>query len=160
MRTKVVAVSPDTPYEEAARLMYRHKFSGLPVVDPEGKLAGIISEKDLFRAIYPDYGEFMSGSDAYHDSETDEDRIREVRKRPVSDFMTKKVITVGPDTPVLAAEGLMLARHIHRLPVLENGKLIGIASRDDIYRAVLKQKLGLGNDWFRRITRRNSSPPA
>ena len=139
----MVTITPETTYEEAARLMHKHKFSGLPVVDNAGNLAGMLSEKDLFRAIYPDYGNYMAESEIHHDLEASEDKIQEVRTQPVEKFMTRKVITIRPDSPVLAAGGLMLAKHIHRLPVVDNDKVVGIVSREDIYRAILKKRLKL-----------------
>lgn len=143
MGTDVVSVKPETKYEEAAKIMVGRKFSGLPVVDDRGKLAGIVSEKDLFRAMFPDYEAYTAEPHAYINREALEDRIKDIRNNPVEMYMSRRVLTVEPDAPVLKAAGLMLAHGIHRLPVVEGEKLIGIVTREEIYGAILKRYLGL-----------------
>lgn len=143
MRAPAVSISTDASYEEAARLMHRNRFSGLPVIDDAGRLVGIVSEKDLFRAIYPNYEEFCSNPEICLDQEAREAEIESIRGRPVRDFMTRGVITIGSASPVLQAGGLMLARGLHRLPVVDDGRLVGIVTRREIYRAILQQRLAI-----------------
>ena len=142
MITPVITVSPKTTYEDAASLLRKHDVSGVPVVDDHGKLLGVVSEKDLFRAMYPLYGEYILEPHAYYNQEIQEEEIEIIRKQPVEKYMSKQVITIDIDAPILRAGGLMLARGLHRLPVIENGKMVGIVSREDIYSAVLKKHLG------------------
>jgi len=142
MSKNVLCVNPETTYEESAKLMYENNFSGLPVIDNKGNLVGIISEKDLFRAMYPNYEDFIANPEEYFNHEEQEKRILEIKNNPIKMYMSKKVIFISPETSLMAAGGIMLARHIHRLPVLENGKLVGIVSREDIYKAILKHYLG------------------
>ncbi len=140
MQKNVIAVRPELTYEEAGRLMVEHNVSGLPVTDENGGLVGIISEKDLFKALYPGEAEFAVAMDqAYEDQEARETNVSEMRKHPVSRYMTKRVLTLSPDTPILRAGGIMLAHHVHRMPVVEDGKLVGIVSREDIYGAILRK---------------------
>jgi len=138
----VLCVNPETTYEESAKLMYENNFSGLPVIDNKGNLVGIISEKDLFRAMYPNYEDFIANPEEYFNHEEQEKRILEIKNNPIKMYMSKKVISISPETSLMAAGGIMLAHHIHRLPVLENEKLVGIVSREDIYKAILKHYLG------------------
>jgi CBS domain-containing protein len=142
MSKNVLCVNPETTYEESAKLMYENNFSGLPVIDNKGNLVGIISEKDLFRAMYPNYEDFIANPEEYFNHEEQEKRILEIKNNPIKMYMSKKVIFISPETSLMAAGGIMLAHHIHRLPVLENGKLVGIVSREDIYKAILKHYLG------------------
>jgi len=142
MGTRIQTVSPKTTYEEAAKIMDQYKISGLPVVEKNGALVGMISEKDLFRALYPRYEYYAADPEAYRDHEAQENEIETIRKNPIELYMSRKVLTIEPDAPILKAGGLMLARGIHRLPVVENGKLVGIVTREDIYSAVLKHHLG------------------
>jgi len=142
MRTKVITVTPNTTYEETAMLMHKHNFSGLPVVDKNSKLAGIISEKDLFKALYPRYEEYLADRQTYRDQEAQEKRIKTIRNNPIKMYMKRKVITLGPDAPILRAGGIMLARGIHGLPVVEKDKLIGIVTREEIYSAIMKRHFG------------------
>lgn len=142
MQKNVITITPETSYEEAARLMHEHGFSGLPVVVGE-KIVGMISEKDLFRALYPGYEDFVRSPEAYLDHEAREEEIARLRKMPVKHLTVKKVITIEPEAPILQAGGIMLARGIHRLPVVEKGRIVGIVTRGQIYSAILKQHLGL-----------------
>ena len=141
MTTSVITVSPAATYEETARILYKHNLSGVPVVNGHGKLVGIVSEKDLFRAMYPLYEEYILEPHAYYDQEIQENEIEIIRKRPIEKYMSKQVITVSAGDSVLHAGGLLLARGLHRLPVTENGKLVGIVSREDIYSSILKKHL-------------------
>lgn len=148
MRSPVISVAADAKYEEAARLLRENHLSGLPVIGPDGTLVGVVSEKDLFRAIYPRYEEFASSPEACLDQEAQESAVHEVRSTPVSQHMTAGVLTVSPNAPVLQAGGLMLARGIHRLPVVESGKLVGIVTRREIYGAILQRELGIESRSF------------
>lgn len=138
MQKDHVSVPPSATYEEVARLMVEKNFSSIPVVEATGELVGIVSEKDLFRALYPEYGGYMKDPQGYKDPEEQESEIKQVRKRPIAEFMTQKVVSVDSGSPVLWAGGLMLAKRFHMLPVVDDGKLVGIVTRDHIYRAILK----------------------
>jgi CBS domain-containing protein len=143
MGTEVVSIGPGAKYEEAARVMVKNKFSGLPVVSERGELVGIISEKDLFRAMFPDYQSYTTEPHAYLNREALEERIKDIRNNPVAMYMSPRVFTIEPEAPVLKAGGIMLARGVHRLPVLQNGKIVGIVTREEIYGTILKRYLGL-----------------
>ncbi|MGC8775845.1 MAG: HPP family protein [Minisyncoccia bacterium] len=143
MKTNVLTIFPETTYFEAAKLMYKNNFSGLPVIDSNQKLIGMLSEKDLFKALYPDYYEFIQNPESYFNHEEQEKRILEIKNNPISLYMSKKIISISPETSILAAGGIMLAHHVHRLPVLEKNKLLGIVTRKDIYKTILKNNLNL-----------------
>ena len=142
MVTPVVTVTPETTYEDAALLLHKHKVSGMPVVDKNGELVGIISEKDLFRALYPLYEEYLADPEAYANQEDRENDIKDIRKQPIEKYMVRHVLTIDADACILRAGGLMLARGVHRLPVVHEGKLVGIVTREDIYGTILKKHLG------------------
>lgn len=144
MLKKIVTVSPDTSYEGAAKLMAVEKITALPVVDANGALEGILSEKDLFRAIYPDYNDYFLNPEAFNNEDEREDRVRELREHPVYEYMTTDVEKVTPQTPLMLAGGRMISHRIHTLPVVDDtGKLVGMISREMVFRVILKQKLGL-----------------
>jgi len=143
MSKNVLFAHPETTYEEAAKLMYENNLSGLPVIDNKGNLVGIISEKDLFRAMYPNYEDFIANPEEYFNHEEQEQKILEIKNNPISMYMSKKVVSISPETSLMAAGGIMLAHHLHRLPVVEDGKLVGIVSREDIYKSILKHYLNL-----------------
>ncbi len=141
MRKKLVTLSPDTSYEGAAQLMHAEGLSAVMVVNAEGKLVGMLSEKDLFRAMYPDYGEYFVEPHAFTDEEEREHRISELRDHPIHMFMSTNVRTVHPDTHLMIAGGMMLSHHLHQLPVLENDTLVGIVSREYLFKKLLRNKL-------------------
>jgi CBS domain-containing protein len=142
MTKRVVKLTKDLTYQEVVKIFLKHKISGAPVVDEKDQVIGMISEKDLFRVLFPFYKSFYENPECYCNLEEREDKPREIKDDPIENFMIKNVCTVSPETPVMAAGALMLARGIHRLPVVENNKIVGIVSRVDIYRKILKKKLG------------------
>ncbi len=147
MKTEMVTVLVTLTCKEAARLLIEHKISGAPVVDETGALVGIVSEKDIFRSFYPSYREFYENSDYYYDFERLEGEAQAAsEQKTVADVMANRLITAEPDTPVLKVGAQMVASGIHRVPVVENGKLVGIVSRRDIYRAIMRDHLGLWED--------------
>lgn len=143
MNEKVVVVTPDTSYEGAVELMFAEKVTALPVVDANGVLRGILSEKDLFRAIYPDYAEYFVNQEAFNDEDGRADIVRNLRQRPVREFMTTRVEVVRPDTPLMLAGGLMVAHRVHSLPVVDGEKLCGVISRERVFRIILEEKMAL-----------------
>jgi CBS domain-containing protein len=141
MKRDVVSVAPETTYEEAAKIMRAQGFSGLPVLSATGQLVGMLSEKDLFKAIYPDYAEYFARFKEYQNRNDYAERISRVRRHPISRYMTTNVVALDPDAHIFKAGGIMLARGFHRLPVVENGKLIGIVTRGEIYSTILERHL-------------------
>jgi CBS domain-containing protein len=143
MKTKVVTLNKNLTYREAVKIILDHKISGAPVVDDNGQIVGMFSEKDMFKVLYPFYHSYYSQPEAYIDPEQREHKAQEIQEHKIEHLMTKKIFMVHPDEKVMTAGGMMLAHGIHRLPVVENNKLIGIVTRRDIYHAVLKKELGL-----------------
>lgn len=139
MTVGVAHIRPDAPIEEAARLMLRCRISGLPVVDEYGKLVGIVTERDLLRQKgdsnqdRPQWLEFMLGSDAW------DARAGTARLLSVSDVMTTDVKSVSEDAPVLDVADLMHRCDIKRVPVIKDGKMVGIISRADLLRGLARQ---------------------
>lgn len=114
----LVTFKPDQNIFDAIDIMIEKRISGAPVLDEHRKLIGIISEKDCLRIIV---------DQAYHNLP--------IQSRTVSDYMTAKVKTLPHDSDVVAAANEFLNTPIRRLPIVENGVLIGQVSRRDILRA-------------------------
>lgn len=136
MTAPVISVGPDATLLEAAQLMLRHRVSGLPVTDA-GELVGILSEADFLRRTkngtegpYSLLLEFLMSSDrpALEYAHAPASKVREV--------MTRTFVSVSPDTPLDQVMKLMERHCIKRLPVLEEGRLVGIVSRADLLRAL------------------------
>ncbi len=137
MTKKVVSVAPDDSVLHAVRLMLQHKISGLPVVDANGALVGILTEGDLLRRAetgtqkqHPRWIEFMIGPGVLA-----EEYVRS-SARKISEIMTRNVHTIDEDTPVSEAVDLMEERRIKRLPVVRDGKAVGILSRANLLHAL------------------------
>ena len=137
MESQIISIPETATYEEAARVLSQNKINGVLVLNESGKIIGIVSDKDLFRILYPFSTSFFENPELYLDLESREHKIEDVRLKPVSVFMTKNVHSIEPDVPIMRAGAIMLAKHVHRLPVIENGNLIGIITRSQIYGALL-----------------------
>ncbi|NPV26279.1 MAG: CBS domain-containing protein [Firmicutes bacterium] len=110
MSTPVKTVPMHLSIEEAGKIMLRYGHTGLPVVDGD-RVVGVISRRDVDKA-----------------------KLHGLGHAPVKAYMAKSVIAVGPETPVTEIQYLMIEHDIGRLPVIENGRIIGIVSRTDVLR--------------------------
>jgi CBS domain-containing protein len=129
MTLGAATVRQDASLLKAVQTMVNHKISALPVVDGQGALCGILSEGDIVRAVdliptvSPDLPELA--------------RKKALKAQEVGRYMTVGAITVGPDVDVGDAVALMKERALKRLPVVENGKVLGLLSRADILGALV-----------------------
>ena len=142
MDSDPVSVGPDATVEEVVRTLDEHELPGVPVVEEDGKLAGIITEADL---VLPDdqgdlhlphYINLFGGTVFLEPLSRFEDRLRKAFAASARDLMTADPDTVDPDTSVQDA-----ARRIHdsghnRLPVVEDGRLVGVVTRIDVLGAL------------------------
>ena len=135
MTKNVIAVSADTTVQEIARLLKEHRIGGVPVIDGEGEVIGMVSEGDLFlkEKRFP-YG--ATGAPALFDQYVEPENIAEIyqaaRRLTAADVMTKAVVTVDPQDQVGQVAETMMRDNIRRVPVAHDGKLVGIISRTDI----------------------------
>jgi len=141
MTKAVKTAMPDTLVREVAVIMCFNKISGLPVVDGEGRLAGMISEKDILWGMFPSLAESVR-LPSVADFEALEKEYKDVLNLRVAELMTSKVFTVNPDMPVLRAATIMFRNRIRRIPVANDGKLVGIVSVGDVHKAIFRCNLG------------------
>lgn len=137
MTRQVATVREDATVREAARVMIERKVSGLPVLDENGSVVGIVSEGDFVRRA--ELGTETAG--AWWLLPLAEGAARDYVKTHgayVRDVMTSPVLTVEPSTPLREVARLLHERRIKRLPVLENGRLVGIVSRADLVRGLAR----------------------
>lgn len=133
MTDKVVSVGPGHSVRHAVSIMLDNRISGLPVLDDDGHLIGILTEGDLLRR--EELGSSTAGAE---NATADEAATIYVRAQSwrVSDVMSLNVITVGEDTPIDRICSLMLDRDVKRLPVTRDGSVVGIVSRSDLLRVI------------------------
>jgi predicted transcriptional regulator len=115
MTRRVRTIWPTASLKEAAFHLREFRLSGLPVVDAEGKLLGVVSQSDLLRA------------DAASPQRA---------PRSVADVMSAPALVTGPEVSLADAERVMVARDVTRLPVLSAGRLVGVVSRSDVVAAL------------------------
>ena len=137
MTTDVVTVKPDTPVAEAAAAMGRRGVSGVPVVDAEHKVVGMISEKDfLARMGVQDARNFMSL--VANCLMTKACVALPIGVALAGDLMSSPAVTVAPDTPVKDIAALLTQKAINRVAVTDPaGRLLGLVSRGDIIKATM-----------------------
>jgi len=112
MSPNVVTVSPDEPASLAARLFYRHNIGSVPVCTQDGKLRGIVTDRDIVLRCVA----------AENDPQT----------TPVRDIMSKNVVSVSPGEDVRQATRLMASEQVRRLPVVSDGKVVGMVALGDM----------------------------
>ncbi|MGH2480343.1 MAG: CBS domain-containing protein [Ktedonobacteraceae bacterium] len=111
MTRTVFTTSPAVSVQEVAQLLYQERISGVPVIDDDDQLIGMITEADIIRSIHRD------------------DLL-------VADVMSRQLVTVREDTPVSDIAALLSERKVKRVPVVRTGQVVGIVSRADIVQAV------------------------
>lgn len=148
MTSKVVTVTEETPFKELAITMARHHVSALPVIGPDGRLAGLVSEADL-----------LPKEEAKEDQAARRlpwwrrlaGRAR-ARGRTARDVMSFPVITIAADVPVVEAARVMHRHHVKRLPVTApGGRLTGIVSRCDLVSVFIRPDRDIGEEIRREV---------
>jgi CBS domain-containing protein len=137
MVAPVITAKPSATVKEVAELFLEKRISAAPVIDSQEKLVGIVSEGDLLHRV-------EAGTERHHSwwlkgfigNDTLAAEYVKSHGRKVSDVMTRKVITASPETPLHEVATLMEKNAIKRVPILENGQLVGIVSRANLIQAV------------------------
>ena len=118
MEKPVIAVRKDASVYEAMDVLRKHNITGTPVTNEDWTLAGIITEKDLLRFLYA--------------TTTDEPKVE--------DFMTKDVVSFDVEDSMISVADCFMKNDFRRVPILENGKVVGIISKKDIIDYILKMR--------------------
>lgn len=141
MTKDIVTVSPESTIDEAAKLMSSRNVSGIPVVDDKNALVGIITEGDLLgkhkQISPPGYIEFLGGIIFTESQDSFFSELKRYVATQVKDLMTKEVVTVGPEATKEEIATVMDRDGIKRLPVVQDGELVGIISRADLIKCML-----------------------
>ena len=141
MTTSPVTVTPSTPIVEASKILLEKRFNGLPVVDDEGRLLGILCQSDLVtqqkKFQIPSFFFLLDGFIPLSSPKKVEEDLKRMVAAEVGQIMTKNPHTISPDTPLDEVAALMVDKKYHTLPVVENGKLVGIVGKEDMLRTMV-----------------------
>jgi CBS domain-containing protein len=146
MTTDVVTVGPDARVVEVAETLLATRISAVPVIGERGELVGIVSEGDLMRRSEARterrrawWLEAFGGRTALANAYV------QANAQKVADIMTRNVVTATPDTPLGEIAALLERHHIKRVPVVRNGKVVGIVSRANLIQALasIRKKISI-----------------
>jgi CBS domain-containing protein len=121
MTPNLVTVRPEASIEEAIDLLLREQISGLPVLDDDDRLVGVITEFALLAIAYD----------------------KRVKNHTVSQHMTRELITVDIDDPVSRVADLCIVHRVRRVPVVKEGRMVGVIARRDVLRALVESPLAV-----------------
>jgi CBS domain-containing protein len=137
MVSNVISVGPDTEIKDVADVLIRNRISGVPVLGSDGELLGIISEGDLIRR--PETGTERRPSrwlSLFASPEGEALEFIKSHSTKAADVMTAPVVSASPDTPIATIAALLEKNKIKRVPIVENGKVVGMVSRANLVQAL------------------------
>lgn len=133
-----VSVREDSDMRRAAEIMTLSTASDLMVVDTGRSFVGVLSEGDLLRAILPNFDDVIEAGGTLADAfQFFVEKGRDLADRPIAPLVIRNAIVVALDDEAAAAAKIMIQKQIRRLPVVQDGRLVGTVSRSDICRAVI-----------------------
>jgi CBS domain-containing protein len=141
MTREVITISPEADITEAVKILLDKGINGLPVVDNEGRLVGILCQSDLVRMQkslpIPSLFTLLDGFVPLSSSALLEAEVKRIAASKVSDAMSTKVVTVAPDMTIDEIAALMVDKKFHTLPVTHDGKLLGIVGKKDVLKTLI-----------------------
>ena len=141
MTTEVITVKKETSLKDLAGILYNGHINGVPVVDGEGSLIGIICESDLIRKDkklhIPTVVAVFDAVFYLESPKKFEKEIQRINATTVEDLYTKKVVTVDEKTPVDEIATLMTEKKIYTIPVMDGDRLVGIIGKADLIRTLV-----------------------
>jgi len=141
MTTDVITVSPETEVAQAANLLLEKRINGVPVVDSDGELVGILCQSDLIaqqKSIpLPSLFTLLDGYISLTASKRMDKEVEKIAASKVAEAMTADPVTVDPETDIEEIAALMVEKNYHTLPVLESGMLVGILGKEDVLRTLI-----------------------
>lgn len=143
MTKEVISVSPDLVVEKLAEIFWENRISGAPVVDDNGTVIAIVTENDLIdqnkKVHIPTMIAILDSVIMLEKADKIEKEIRKMTGTAVKDICSDTLITVGPETPLDEVATIMAEKQVHTLPVLADGKLIGVVGKSDIIKTMAKK---------------------
>ncbi len=141
MEKNVISVSPDTDITRAVEILLNNHINGVPVVEQDGSLVGILCQSDLIFAQkeipVPPIFVLLDGIIPLSSSKKLGEELEKMSATTVGQAMVKDPVWVPPEMPISEIATLMVEKHFHTLPVMENNKLIGIIGKEDILKVLI-----------------------
>jgi len=146
MTTELTTLTPDMDFASAARVLLDRHINGAPVVDEDGRLVGILCQSDLVaqhkKMPVPTLLTLLDSFIRLTPAKELEKQARKIAAMTVSEAMTRNPVTVKPDTGIEAIAGLMVDSNLHTLPVVDEGRLVGVIGKEDVLRTLVTRPSG------------------
>lgn len=130
MSSPAITALDTTTLPDARAKMQQHRIRRMPVVDQQGQLVGIVTEGDIHRV-----------SDSHVTDMREYNLYHRVRDLPISEIMTHPVATTEPNAPILMVAQTMLEQRIGGVPVIEDGRVVGVITESDLFRLIVRRQL-------------------
>ncbi|MEA2102920.1 MAG: CBS domain-containing protein [Thermodesulfobacteriota bacterium] len=143
MTTEILTVNPDMEITLTARLLLDNHINGVPVVDEAGGLVGILCRSDLIEQQkdipLPSFFSLLDGFIQMTSEKHIKKQIQKITAACVSQAMTHDPVFVGPDTMIDEVAALMADRKFHTIPVVDQGKLVGVIGKEDVLKTLISE---------------------
>ena len=143
MTTNPITVTPDMEIVNAAKTLLENRINGVPVIE-KGKLVGILCQSDLIsqqkKFPMPSIFTFLDGFIPLQSSKDLEKTVKKIAATVVRDAMTPDPISVAPNADIEKIAALMIDKNFHTLPVVKEGKLVGIIGKEDILKTIIPEQ--------------------
>jgi len=142
MAKNVLTVNPETSISQAANLLLEHHINGMPVVDEEDNLVGIICQSDIItqqkQLPLPSIFTLLDGIIPLTSTSHMEKEVQKMAATKVKEAMTPDPVSISPDTELEEMAEIMVRKNYHTLPVVEGSKLVGIIGKEDVLKTLAK----------------------
>jgi len=143
MTKELITVFPEMEISRAAKILLENRINGIPVVDENGRLVGILCQSDIVaqqkKFPIPSVFTFLDSFIPLSSSKQLEREVRKIAATTVGHAMTSKVATVSPNTDIEEVAEMMVDKNFHTLPVMDKGNLVGIIGKEDILRMLTSE---------------------
>jgi CBS domain-containing protein len=141
MTKKLITISPETEILQATKLLLENNINGVPVTDETGKLVGILCQSDLVaqqkKFPVPSFFTLLDGIIPLTSMKQLKKEVQKIAAVTVAQAMTPNPIFVGPDTGIEKLAALMVDNSFHTIPVVDEGRLVGVVGKEDILRTLI-----------------------
>ncbi|MCP4672842.1 MAG: CBS domain-containing protein [Desulfobacula sp.] len=141
METDVIKVSPDTDIVSAAQILLENHINGVPVVDADDKLQGLLCQSDLIfqqkKVSMPPVFSMLDSIIPLSSSKQFDEEFKKIAAINVDEAMVKNPVTAHLDMPISVIASLMVEKHFHTIPVVEENRLVGIIGKEDVLKVLI-----------------------